>query len=136
MRFIETAAAFYIGAVASAQDPTAPASSHGEREGQVDVAAVRVVDAISAEATRRHDRDLREDAPVGGRECIPSPLWAKEVDPAAYEIGCEEIEVGGSTAKIHRSIVALRSCQEGAFEQRCDTSSHRRWPTVGARFQD
>lgn len=30
---------------------------------------------------------------VPPEECLPSPLWTKQVDPSEYEFGCEEIEV-------------------------------------------
>lgn len=96
MRLIGTAAALCIGAVASGQDPTELAASHGKRKGHVDIPAVHVTDVISGRAIRRHSRDFREDVPVAGRGCTPSPLWAKEVDPIEYEVGCEEIEVRGS----------------------------------------
>lgn len=102
MRLIGTAAAFYIGAIASAQDPTTSATSHGKRKTHVEVSAIRAADAASAKAIRRHRHDFREDAPGAGRQCTPSSLWAKEVDPTEYEIGCKEIEVRDLTVEAHR----------------------------------
>ncbi|CAM9934237.1 unnamed protein product [Scytosiphon promiscuus] len=92
MRLIKTTAAFCIGIVVSAKDITGSAASLRQLDAQNEVPTVGVADASLEEATRRHDLDIREDLPLEGAPCTPSPLWAKEVDPAKYEIGCKEIE--------------------------------------------
>lgn len=97
MRLSGTAAILFIGAVGSAQDLAASAASHRKLNTHVEYPAVRAADdVITADATGRHDDDFREDAPVAGQQCTPSPLWSTDVDPDKYEIGCEEVEVRGS----------------------------------------
>lgn len=50
---------------------------------------------------------------VPPEECLPSPLWEKNVDPAEYEFGCREIEVRGreTKRKFSCSVPAGRNAQ-------------------------
>lgn len=77
----------------SAKDPAGSVGSLRRLDAQDEVRALGVEDVSFGEAMRRHDLDTREDVPLEGERCTPSPLWAKDVDPNKYEIGCKEIEV-------------------------------------------
>ncbi|CAM9914082.1 unnamed protein product [Scytosiphon promiscuus] len=101
MRVFRTAVALCSGTAASARDYTGLATSRRELSTHVEAPAVRLGHASLAEAAANHDHDQREDVPVAGRQCIPSPLWATQVDPDSYEIGCKEIEElqGNSTLR-------------------------------------
>ncbi|CAM9989895.1 unnamed protein product [Scytosiphon promiscuus] len=104
MRIIETAAALCIVTIVSAHGSTTPASSLRQLAVNIDVPAASVGDVSSAEAARRHDLDTREDVPLAGQQCTPSPLWAREVDPTEYEIGCKEVKelLQGNTTLVGR----------------------------------
>lgn len=95
MRLIEIAIALCIGAVVSAKNLTGLAVSLRKLNAQDEIPAIDVADVRFEEAATRHELDSREDVPPAGQLCTPSPLWAKNVDPARYEIGCKEVEVRG-----------------------------------------
>lgn len=63
---------------------------------------------------------LRHAAPRGGRrlrafqsteQCINSPLWGKQVDPANYVFGCKEIEVRVYRVWYDSDAFSLSSCR-------------------------
>lgn len=93
MRLIGAAAAIGVGAFLTVYGLSGSASLLGKLTTHVEVPAVGAADTISAEAARRHDHDFRKDAPAAGKQCTPSPMWGKKVDPTGYEIGCKEVEV-------------------------------------------
>ncbi|CAN0249362.1 unnamed protein product, partial [Scytosiphon promiscuus] len=92
MRLIKTATALCVGTIASVQDLPSSASSLRQLGAHIEVPAASVGGISSAEGSTRHDIDTREDVPIAGQRCTPSPLWAREVDPDEYEIGCKEVK--------------------------------------------
>ncbi|CAN0143481.1 unnamed protein product [Scytosiphon promiscuus] len=92
MRFLRAAAACCSAIGVSAQGFGAWPARVGHLETEHDISTVGVTNANSTEAAKRYVWDFREDVPAPGQHCTPSTMWAKNVDPTKYEIGCTEIE--------------------------------------------
>lgn len=104
MRSIRAVAAYCSILGVSAQEAGGWPSPLGRLDTQGGSSTVGVASANSTEAARRYGWDFREDMPFAGQRCTPSPLWATDVDPTKYEIGCTEIEVRGSTRESTKAL--------------------------------
>lgn len=93
MRLVDVFIALWLGAAIGTESTPAVAALFGDDSARRMIPAFAFSNATEIEAKREHSLDTRVDVPAAGKECTPSPLWAKKVDPAKYEIGCNEIEV-------------------------------------------
>ncbi|CAM9891862.1 unnamed protein product [Scytosiphon promiscuus] len=89
MRLVDLFAALCLGTVVLAESVREPV---GDRVARRAVPALAFANGTGINAGKEYSLDTREDVPAAGKECTPSPLWAKKVDPAKYDMGCHEIE--------------------------------------------